>query len=433
MNMRITKIITNIVYSTGLCVLLITTLPKYIYRIFVHKKYRKSLKKRLGIQFPKIEKQGRKLIWIHAVSVGETRAVVPLVKKLMEQDDKPIIILSCTTETGYAEGERSLPDVDYHVYLPFDVGFIIRPIVRRCKPDTVIMVETDFWYNFLDEAKKNGATIAIANGKISKKSQHRHQACGFLSKEFFDVFDIFCIQSETYRRRFKKLNIPQKKLIVTGNLKLESTYKKLSTKELASWREKLHITENRPVVVIGSTHDPEEKILLNAIKTLRQSIPNVYTIIVPRHPERFDDVTEILKDNKENFVRYTNKKDITGNEDVILVDAMGLLRKCYQLADVAIVGGCFTEDVGGHNILEPSWYGIPVICGPFMFSQPDFLAIMKEYNAGIQTTEEDIATTLKELLLNEDKRKSLGDAGRRLWQEQSGAVAKTLQALFNEQ
>lgn len=416
-------ILLSLIYEICLFLIGLVAIPKFLYELIFKGKYRKSLLKRFGSGFPLIKKGERPLVWIHAVSLGETKAVSSLVKKIRAELNHPLIVFSTTTETGYVEACRSIT-ADYHVYLPFDYGWVIKPIMRRTAPDVLILCESDFWYNFITSAKKAGAYVALVNGKISTKSLERFKKVPFFNKPLFRCIDLLCVQSNLYRLRFESLGIPPEKIVVTGNMKFDGDYSKLPHSQLEAWRRELGIQPKDPVLVIGSSHHPEETLLLKAMSQVWAKYPNLKVMIVPRHPERFNEVAGILQKNNINFRRLSQKK-CDSKMPVILIDAMGLLRKCYQLADIAIVAGSYTSKIGGHNILEPSWYGVPVIFGPHMHSQPDLLELVKEYKAGMQVSIEELPNALINLLNQPQECKELGDAGLRLADDVHGATGKT--------
>ncbi len=414
-------------YEIVLVIFGLLMLPKYLYQVVVKHKYRNSFLNRFGSRFPIIQKGERTLVWIHAVSLGETKAITPLVKSLRRELGNPIIVFSTTTETGHVEACRTV-DADHHVYLPLDFGWVIRPIIRRTAPNLVVLCESDFWYNFLSASKECGAKIALVNGKVSSRSFKRFLKFPFVAESLFSPIDLFCVQSQLYGKRFESLGVPEEKIKVTGNIKLDGDYPKLSDQELQAWRMELGILPSDPVVVIGSTHNPEESLLMVEMEKVWAEFPNLKVIFVPRHPERFNEVAALLQKGKMGVRRLSQKGDQQG-ESVILVDAMGQLRKCYQLADVAIVAGSYTEKVGGHNILEPCWYGVPVIFGPHMYGQPDFVDLITEYQAGMQVSLENVAETVIDLLKDDSKHKVLSDGGFRLSSSVQGATKRTLDLL----
>lgn len=420
----------GIVYEIALWLLAFVALPKMLYQFFINKKYRNSLAERFGKGFPHISKKGRYLIWIHAVSVGETKAVAALAKKFKEELKNPIILISSITETGHAEAKRSIPNADYHVYLPFDFLWIIRRIVNRARPDLVILCETDFWYNFLKCSKDTGATIALVNGKLSERSTRRFQSFSWFARQLFSLFDCICVQSNFYAERFAKVGISPDRLIATGNMKFDDHATQLEASELALWRQQLWISVKDQVLVIGSTHYPEEKMILDALIPLWEKCPQLKVILAPRHPERLQEVADLLQKRHLPFIRFSQVQVKSGDEKVILIDKMGLLKKAYQLASVAIVAGSYTPKVGGHNIIEPSWYGVPVLFGPWMHSQPDLLELVRNYKAGFQVSIEELAPILESLLQDQAKRNELGRGGERLVSEVKGSTDRTLNSLL---
>lgn len=416
-------------YECALVLLALIAAPKILYQRLFKGKYYESILQKFGRDFPEIKTANRYVIWIHAVSVGETRAVIPLVRILKKQYNNPLIIISSTTETGHAEAQKSIPFADYHVYLPFDFGFIIKPIIKKISPNLVIITETDFWYNFLKAAKDQGATTVLVNGKLSDRSMRRFKLMSFFSKRLFSLFDILCIQNAPYLKRFAAIGVSEDKMRVTGNLKFDDEYPRIPPDELKAWRKELGIDCGDRVIVVGSTHQGEEMQILSALKEVGGSVPNLKIVLVPRHPERFDDVAGLLKRTNTPYVRLSKLYKKKGDEKVILIDAMGLLRKCYQFADVAIVGGSYNPNVGGHNIVEPCWYGVPVLFGPHMHSQVELVDLVRQYQAGCQVPIQKLATTLIDLLSSDEKHKELGVAGLLLAEKSQGASGRTFDAL----
>jgi len=418
-------VIFNFFYDFLLCFAALIAAPKFLYQRLFYKKYIKNLSQRFGCCFPEIEKKKRKLIWVHAVSVGETKAVSPLVKKLKKEHPDTLVVCSSVTETGHAAAKKEILEADFHVFLPFDFSWVIKPIVARVKPDLLILCETDFWYNFIRFCKAQGGLIVLVNGKMSKRSLNRYKKIGLFTNRLFSLIDLFCLQSTHYKARFLALGISEEKIRITGNMKLDSMPFVMNEEELKRFRKTLGISENAFVFVAGSTHKSEEKLVLDTLKVIWKKNPEVFLILVPRHPERFDEVAVLLERMNLAFCHYSCYNEKVVDCKVVLMDAMGLLNRCYQVADLAFVGGSFVQKVGGHNIIEPSWYGVPVIYGPFMHAQPEFVELMKDYKAGLQVEPEVLAVTFEELLKNRQKRSGLGSAGKKMVSELLGATEKT--------
>jgi 3-deoxy-D-manno-octulosonic-acid transferase len=413
-------------YTFFLHILALVAFPYFLYCRIFKGKYKESFKAKLGLNFPKIDKGEKYLIWIHAVSVGETKAVAPLVKLIKKEKPDSLIVFSNITETGLKEAKISLAkEVDYHVFLPFDLPYIIKPIIHDIKPNLLLITETDFWYHFQSAAKEVGADVIVVNAKVSKKSLKRYSWLPWLTAPIFHTIDFFCVQSIAYKKRFLELGVPPDHLDITGNLKLEDSYPYLDKFQLKSQKEKLGILNENKIIVIGSTHDLEEKILLEQLKKVWRRWPNTKVFLAPRHPERFKAVESLLQKLDICYSLWSKEGKFDFETKVILIDAMGVLRGLYQLCQIAIVGGSFVDRIGGHNILEPSWYEKPVIYGPHIFAQKDFDALISQKNAGICIEGQQVAETLLKLLENDSLRKEMGLSGKKIFDEAKGATSKT--------
>jgi 3-deoxy-D-manno-octulosonic-acid transferase len=420
----------SLFYNFGLLLLAIIMLPKLLWQWCVHGKYRQSLKARLGISLPSFTpEKGQEVIWIHAVSMGETRAVIPLFRKIREIYPDSAILISTTTETGHAEAKRSIPEANAHFFLPVDFSWIIRRVFKQLQPTRLILCESDFWYHLLKIAKERGVKISLVNGKISELSCRRFKGFPFFTRKLFVHFDLFCVQSERYRDRFISLGIPNEKIFVTGNLKFDSPIKKMKVSEGAAFKESLGIGPNNRVLVVGSTHAPEEDWILSSLSSVWKKIPDLKVLLVPRHPERFNEVAYLIQQKDIAYRRLSEKKK--ENERLILIDAMGKLNQCYQIADVAIVGGSYTSQIGGHNIFEPIVFGVPVLFGPYMHSQPDLEEIVLTSGSGKQVNIEQLSENLIEILEEPDIRYQYVDACHRLAQSIQGTTEHTFSYLFS--
>lgn len=427
--------LTAFFYNVLLFILAIIALPKTLYHRLRYGKYKESLSKKMGIDFPKIEKGKNKLVWIHACSVGETKAIIALAK-LIKNETNALLVISSTTETGHMEAKKSLPFADYHVYLPLDFSPIIGPIVKQTAPDLVLLSESEFWFNFLRISKNVGAVTAVVNGKISQRSLSRFLWYPSFAKKLFGYIDYFCVQNELYAQRFQALGIDPKKIEITGNLKFDESYTKTSVSDLEQWKEELGISSKNKVLVIGSSHDPEERLLLSVLEPVWTKFPELKVLIVPRHTERSSDVAQLIEKKGLSYIRMSEMSSKTEEENerdrpsieaaqVILVDKMGILRKCYQIADAAIVGGSYTPRVGGHNIIEPPGYGVPVIFGPYMHTQTELVELVNKSGAGVQLEIDRVAPVLIQWFEKPEKRVEIGEKGRKLVENMTGGTLKT--------
>ena len=384
---------------------LLLLLPLWLWK----EKKRAYIAQRIGLKLPSLSSA---TIWIHAVSMGETRAVIKLVSELQKTHT---IVFSTTTETGLAEAKKLFPNIAGHFILPVDFSWTIKRLRKKINPQLLILVESDFWYNLIT---LGAPQVVLVNGKISQRSTIRFQKLRFLSRKIFEKISLFCVQSESYKDRFCRIGIPSSKIVVTGNLKLDTPITPIDKEQ---WRQRLSISPQDRVITLGSTHDPEEELLLDALAPL-----SIKILLVPRHPERFDTVADLLKRKGIDFVRYSEGKP-DPSKRVVLVDAMGILNACYQLSELAIVAGSFTARVGGHNIFEPAALGVPVLFGPHMHTQKELVDLVLCAGAGRQVTTEQLRPLIEQFLENPPT--VMAEAGRQLAKKSQGATTCTLEAL----
>ncbi|NGX49939.1 MAG: 3-deoxy-D-manno-octulosonic acid transferase [Candidatus Anoxychlamydiales bacterium] len=393
------------IYNFLLFIYLLISLPKAIFVYIFYKKKKSDILKRLGLKSYEFKAQDKKpIIWIHAVSLGETKAAISFLKRLKNSYPTSYIIISSTTETGHTEAKKSLFLADKFIFFPFDFSFTIRKVFSQIKPNLIIFLETDFWYNFMKIAKKNGSKIAIISAKISKRSTSNFLKFSKFSKNLFSNIDLILAQNEQYRKRFSNFLDPSK-ICVSGNLKLSNSFEILSKNALDKWRSKLNI-KNQKVITIASTHSPEEELLINELKDL----PNIKILIAPRHPERFISVYNQLK--KITSISLLSEISKNPNSKVILIDEMGILNTLYQISNLAIVAGSFIDRVGGHNILEPIFVKTPVFFGPNMFSQIEFKKIVLDSKSGKEVLIKNLKTEVSKYLEKDNLSKLIDNCSK---------------------
>ncbi|HSX03431.1 MAG TPA: 3-deoxy-D-manno-octulosonic acid transferase [Rhabdochlamydiaceae bacterium] len=416
-------------YNLALFILGLAAAPKLLWNLVKKGKYRSSLRARFGFNLPKIpsEKKGP-VIWLHAISVGESKAIAPLFQAIAKKIPHATIFISSITETGHEEAKRCLKGADGYFFLPLDFSWVIKKTMKQLRPDFLILAEGDFWYELLKQTKKRGGKCLLVNGKISERSSQRFIKASFFSKRLFSLLDALCVQSFRYAERFISLGIEKQKISITGNLKLDANPPLLTIEEKNRLRKELQIASEDRVIVIGSTHTGEEELLLKALKPLWQTIPQLKILIAPRHPERFSTIAEYLSALGYPVISYT-KRAHQKDEKVMIIDTMGLLQSLYQLADVAIVAGSFVEGIGGHNIFEPIQFGIPTLFGEHMESQLDLVNLVRDCKAGIQVSHSNLLNTILELLQNPGKHAQLAAAAAQSAREARGATGRTLQIL----
>ncbi|MEX0962151.1 MAG: glycosyltransferase N-terminal domain-containing protein [Simkaniaceae bacterium] len=346
------------------------------------------------------------LLWFHAISVGETKALASLIKLIKKNHPDYQIVISHVTKTGLEESKRSLPNLEAHFILPLDLKKVTKRLIEELSPTLFIQSETDFWPHLLHLLKKKKIQTILINGKMSDKTFSIYQKLPWVAKNLLKPFDKILVQTESYAKRFQQFTpvIPK----VTQNLKLDLELNILSPHEKNRLKEKLHLTKR--VIILASTHEGEEEMLLQALKDTPCQI-----LLVPRHKERFKKVERLL----ENYDYATFTKPASAS--IILVNQMGILTDLYQVSDAAIVAGSFCSKIGGHNIFEPISLGLPTLFGPYMHSQREMERLALEASAGASVILDELP-----LILNDLKRlENLSKNARKLCEKKKGSLIKT--------
>ena len=399
-------------------------------------KYAAGFWQRLGF-LPDFEPDERRVVWLHCVSVGETNAARPLVEELKKQFPAHRLIISTTTRTGQNHARNIFKDqADTVFYFPLDLKFSVRRALRQFKPGTVLLMETELWFNFLREANKNGVKTAIVNGRLSENSFKRYSYIKKFMRRVLSYVDLALMQTNHDANRLMGLGAHPGKVKVTGNMKFDQSFE---TSDLtAELRKRFAISKDAPLIVAASTHEREEQWILEAFKLLwKDSLENLpRLLIVPRHPERFADVAEIIEKTGFDWVRRSaNSSEADKTAEIILLDTIGELRAALPLAEIVFVGGSLIPH-GGQSILEPAVAEKAIVTG---FYTVNFDAAVKEFldkNALIQlpaTNEEsiveDLARIFAELLKDAEKRVALSKNALEVMEKNRGATAKTIENL----
>ncbi|MBW2473627.1 MAG: 3-deoxy-D-manno-octulosonic acid transferase, partial [Deltaproteobacteria bacterium] len=344
-----------LLYDLSLYLSALFLVPYYLLRGLRYGKARHGIRERLGIFRQDLRQllHGHRVIWIHAVSVGETLAAIPLLKALRKSYPDAKILLSNVTETG-RKIAVGIHEIDHIIFFPFDLRWVVRKSLNIIRPDLIILVETEIWPNFVLEAKARDIPLILVNGRISDRSFPRYRMAGKLLPPILDTISDYCMQSEQDSRRIRHLGAPAGRVRVTGNLKFDMQPPRIDTDELEALRKELRLPRNARIWVAGSTHDREEAELTGVYQRLREICPELFLVLVPRHPERCRQVKDDL--GKQNIATVLRSSLAELNRDlqpgeIIIVDTLGEVLKLYALSDLVFVGGSLV-DIGGHNILE---------------------------------------------------------------------------------
>ncbi|MBU2896854.1 lipid IV(A) 3-deoxy-D-manno-octulosonic acid transferase [Vibrio hepatarius] len=364
------------------------------------------------------------VIWIHAVSVGEVQAAIPLIKALSTSKPDHKIIITTTTSTGAKQAEV-ISGIAEHRYMPLDFSFCVRLFINKVKPKQLLIIETELWPNTLASAKKAGVSISIVNARLSEKSLKGYLKLKALVKHMLDSIDLIICQHEDDKERFLKLGARQKSLAVSGSIKFDIHIEEQIKIKGLELRQKLGL--DRPVWIAASTHEGEDSIILSAHRIVLDSVANAILILVPRHPERFKAV-EILSRKEFLTVSRTSGETIEQATIVYLGDTMGEMLILLEASDICFMGGSLIGDkVGGHNLLEPAALGKPTLTGPSYFNFTDITNQLIS-TGGCQVIRSDIelANSIIDLIESPSQQAEQGMSAYKVVEQNRGALKKTL-------
>lgn len=359
------------------------------------------------------------VLWVHALSVGEVKAAMPLVEGIFSKWPHVRVLLSASTATGMDTWKSWLGDhvnqgvADRGVFLipaPLDFPCIIRRFRRMYAPVCMIFVETDLWPNWIWDFRDNGIPSILVNGAISSRSAKRLEYFKPLARLIYEGLEVISMQSQEDRMRLLKLGLPENRILVLGNLKKAARTHGLSHEKRSALRRAIGLREER-LWVAGSTHETEDAVCLKAHAGLLKSFPGLKCVLAPRDVKRAAEIQRLARSNGlVSCLRSTF--DGKTAYDVLILDTLGELADIYALADVAFVGGSLVP-VGGHNLLEPAVHGVPVLFGRYVESCAEWARTLLEYEGGFECDEDSLEGLLLTLLKNDDMRKRVGEQAQK--------------------
>jgi 3-deoxy-D-manno-octulosonic-acid transferase len=370
------------------------------------------------------------VIWFHAVSVGEAEAVFPLVRRLQAQFPQTKCLITTTTPTGSARVRAVLGQAVEHVYLPYDTPGAVGRFMRCFKPVLAVIMETEIWPNLFIGCGENDIPLYVINARLSEKSARGYRKIPSLIHPVLANVKQIAAQTQEDAERFIAIGAKAEQVTTIGNIKFDLEI----PKEIIAEGKQLKTTlfDGRFVWLAASTHNGEEQVFLDAYKKLKPNIPELLLVIVPRHPERFAEVGLLCNQNLLTVVTRTSKQSCNLDTDVYLADTMGELKMLYAAADVAFVGGSMVP-VGGHNLLEASAVGVPVLFGPYMANFKAIAQKVLAHNAAIQCCDNGaIVKAISQLYLDVDYRNLLIDNGKLFVEMNRGAIDKLCEMLAVE-
>ncbi|MBT8106410.1 MAG: 3-deoxy-D-manno-octulosonic acid transferase [Woeseiaceae bacterium] len=381
--------------------------------------YFDRLGQRFGFGFSEI----KRCIWVHAVSVGEVQAAAPLVRVLARRFPDHALLITTVTPTG-AERVRSLfGDSVHHAYIPFEFPHAVNAFFRRTRPVAALIMETEIWPNLYRGCGVRKVPLILVSARISPKSVPGYRKLLPLIRETLSHGIIIASQSQPDAERFLELGANPDRTHVMGNIKFDIEADASTTAN--GQAERAALFGDRPVWIAASTHEGEETIVLDVHEALRARHDDLLLVLVPRHPERFAAVRELVEKRGHSVVSRTDRQPV-GDAAVFLCDTMGEVPLFYAASDVAFVAGSLVP-IGGHNLLEPASLGVPLVTGPHNFNAQDIADLFLELGACRRVDDADeLVETISELLSNPDEAARLGRAGQKVLEENRGALERLL-------
>lgn len=417
-----------LVYDVAWTVGVLLTSPWWLTRSLLKRDFGAMVFGRLTVPLPRVPEppQGQRRILVHGVSVGEVKASKSLVAALRRQHD---VVVSASTNTGMQVARQLYPDLPV-VRFPFDHRLVVYRFMRRMRPECVVLMELEIWPNFLRRANNLGVPVAIVSGRITPKSFASYKRFGRTLPQFNRV-TLFAAQDEVYAARFAELAESEERILITGNVKVDGieTGPVLRDEAFQALERLAGPANGQPVIVAGSTHEPEERMLA---EVLSSAAPGARVILVPRHPGRVGDVAESLRNAlgiRPQRLTALRAGETPDPSRLLLVDTIGELERVYGLATLVFVGGTLVEH-GGQNMLEPAAQGLPVIYGPSVSNFTQEAALLEGAGAAVRIPDvQALGPEVIRLLADPVERASMGAAGEAVVLSQGGATTRTLAAL----
>ncbi len=414
-----------VIYNIFLIIFSIILLPVIIIAFIIQPKYRAGFWNKLG--FYSFKKNDKKTTVFHAVSVGETNAVKDLVKQYAFSHPDENIVITTTTRTGQEIAKNSFKDISATVtYYPYDFFFSVLSFLFTFKPEKIIIAETEIWPCFVSLAKLLNIKVYTVNGRISPHSYKGYKKIKLFLKPVFAKYEKIFMQTQGDAQRMIDLGASKDKTLVMGNLKFDIKAD-LSQEAIDTYKNELKTQEYR-LFIAASTHKGEDEIILNAFNALKKEQADAKLLLVPRHPQRYQEVSNLLDNCGYKWGRRSEKANFKDNE-IILLDTMGELSKLFSICYIAFIGGSFSS-TGGHNPLEANIWGKPAISGHCVFNFKDiYKTLVEKECAVIVNKEEELKSELISFYLNKEKYNKYSRNAKNIFTENKGAIDYVLERI----
>ncbi len=424
------RIILNVIYL----LIAMGISPMVIFRMLKHGRYRHGWRQRFGKIIRK-DAALKKCIWIHAVSVGEVNATRTVIEQLQQQLPDYDIVLSVTTDTGFNRAKTLYGDQLEIFFYPLDFSVFTDRAFTNIQPNLCVLMELEIWPNFILSARRNMVPVIVANGRISDNSFNKYRKIKFLVRKMMAKLSLVLAQTPQYAQRFHELGVRPGRVVVTGSLKYDTAQITDSVEGADKIANQCRLNDNRPLWVAGGTGPEEETIILNVYRKLikDQNLESLKLAVVPRKPERFDEVARQIEQAGLTFIRYSEIKDahtpIHDEYQVILVDTIGDLRKFYSLATVIFVGRSLVP-MGGSDMIEAAALGKCTLFGPHTFNFKQTVdALLAGDGALLVQNETELFETMAKCMSEPAFRKQIAHNGQNVIQNNQGATGKTVEEI----
>ena len=417
----------RLLYNILFPVFFLLSAPYYFWKLVRRGNWRSGFGQRFGAYGGLRERlKGKRVLWLHAVSVGEANLAVQLVKSMQPHLKDWTVVVSTITTTGMGELERKMPTDVHRVYYPIDWLPFVRSTFRALNPAAIVLVEAEIWPNLFWQAKSTNVPVHLINARLSENSFNGYRRYAFLFKPLFRSLHAAGVHNESDAKRLAELGCDRKAIIVTGNMKFDGTVTTdADTIDARALLREIGVSDEAPVLVAGSTFEGEEELLCKLLPQWRKEHPDLFLVLVPRHFERASAVLENLKPLNLRIRRRTAMNAGAEKPDVLLVDTTGELKAFYEVATLAFVGKSLTAQ-GGQNPIEPAALGRPMVFGPFMQNFKPVVQSLLEAKAAIQVKDEtELARQVSVLLGNPEQLAALGTAARAVVEGNKGATQRT--------
>lgn len=388
--------------------------------------YRRHWRERLGwVKSPRAQST----IWIHCVSVGETRAATPLIQTLQSAYPNKHIHISSTTPTGRQMVAQIAGESVTQSYLPFDLTFLLTRAVHTIKPELIIVLETEIWPNLFTLCQRRHIPLLIANGRLSNRSFDRYKRLGFIGRRIFNCATHIMAQSSLDYKHYSQLQVQPERLTMTGNLKfdfpLDPTMHARAQQQRINWS-----LSNRPILIAGSTREHEEKIVINAFDALLDTHPTALLILVPRHPNRINEIERYCEQQSLSYIRRSKLcSNALIDQAILLVDTLGELSFFYAMSDICFVGGSLVN-TGCQNVLEPAAFAKPILAGPSNYNFKQAYTWLHDAGA-LQTVHnaQQLAAAWDNLLSDSTQCNAMGGYAKTVYEAHQGATLKQFEII----